>query len=136
LQSRPRFQPVYQNGSLRIFEDGQAAPLAFFEDAPQQPLPVQFGDNELTIDTRTHPGAGTLSLSLVPLAGYSWSDQSGKSHPVPVAPEGRMRIPGVSGGGNIKVRYHEPGLDAFLAISLAAFALIATCLFMRNGPTD
>jgi hypothetical protein len=39
-----------------------------------------------------------------------------------------MTIPNVPGGGTIAVRYHEPGLDAFIAISLAAFAVIAGAL--------
>lgn len=135
LQSRPRFQPVYQLGALRIFEDGQSRPLAYFADDPQQALPVKFGENELTIDTRAHPGAGTLSISLVPLPGYSWSSQDGETHLVPVATEGRMTIPNASGGGSIRICYHEPGLDAFLAVSLAAFALIAACLLADRRPT-
>ncbi len=132
LQSRPRFHVVYQHGPLHIFQDDLARTFAFFADAPQQPLPVAFGHNELTIDTRTHRGSGTLSLSLVPLAGYSWTTSDGQGGAVPVAADGRMTIPDIPGAGTIEIRYREPGLEFFIAVSLASFALLASCLLNRK----
>jgi hypothetical protein len=125
LESHPRFRPMFQYGALRIFEDEQSAPLAYFEDQPQRVVPLQFGDNEVTIDTRDHSGEGTLSVSLVPLAGYSWRQDGGPAQPVPVAKEGRMKIPGIPGGTIIRIRYHEKWLDGFIAIALGTFALLA-----------
>lgn len=132
LQQRPRFRPLFQKDGLRVLEDTQAQPLAYFEDAPQQKLPVTWGVNDVVIDTSLHPGPGMLSLSLVPLAGYSWSIPGGKKETVPVAPSGRMRIPNVTGGGAVQVRYDEPRLMIFIAISLATLLLAVGGLIVED----
>jgi hypothetical protein len=131
LLALPGFREIYRAEPVHILEDAGAAPLAYFEDEPQRALPVKFGDNELEIQTGGE--RGTLSISLVPLPGYSWQGQRSGSEPVPVHSAGRMRIENVSSSdGVVRIRYHEPWLDAFIAISLVAFLLVAGGLIVTD----
>jgi hypothetical protein len=69
----------------------------------------------------------------VTLPGYSWRGQGKDSQPVPVHAAGRMRIENVSpADGVVRVRYHEPWLDVFIAISLGAFLLVAGGLVVTD----
>ncbi|HEY0255904.1 MAG TPA: hypothetical protein VGC39_00560, partial [Candidatus Methylacidiphilales bacterium] len=134
LLAMPGFQEIYHDGSVHILEDVDAAPFAYFMDEPRQALPVKFGDNKLEIQTGGK--TGTLSISLVPLPGYSWRGQGKDSQSVPVDSAGRMRIEkAASADGVIRIRYHEPWLNGYIALSLGSMILCgAGLLYRRRTP--
>jgi hypothetical protein len=126
LQGRADFHEAARMGDVTIFDDKAAPGFAYFEDDPARALPVTYRPDGIEVETGAGR-SGTLSLSLVPLRGYTWQELGASKpvlHPVPAMDHGRMRIEHLqSATGRVALIYREPGLPLFLSISAAVWIL-------------
>jgi hypothetical protein len=137
LQPRTDFQEAARLGQITIFDDKKAPGFAYFESDPSRALAVTYRPNGIEVETGPGRG-GTLSLSLVPLPGYTWQDVGAAnpvSHPVPAHPQGRMRIEHLtSDTGRVALVYREPGLPLFLFLGAIAWILGALVAVLAPFP--
>ena len=116
--------------AMPVYENPGAFPVASFESAPHDPIPIEYFTNRVRLHTRGKTGA--VRLRLAPIAGYSSADSGGVMRPVTLTQSGLL-LQVSSPRDSIDVVYRSRAFETGIIGSLVGcITILAGFVFIRK----